>query len=214
VSHLRIKRKPRCAGCGLSTAFCACDQIPRVRIATPIAIVQHVRERYKPTNTGRLFARMVEGTAVLPYGLREAAFDPSPLGDPSIEWMLLYPRAGAAVLGPEGSPPAGRRRGFVLLDGSWQQCAHMSRRLPVVADLPCVALPPGPPSFWTVRAQHNDQGRSTFDAAMDVIRLLEGAAAVADLRRAFAVITARMLHLKGRLRTPEVPASWGVGPQS
>ncbi|MBV8879429.1 MAG: DTW domain-containing protein [Planctomycetaceae bacterium] len=209
MSHLRSKRKPRCPGCGLPPATCACAQLPRVRFETPIAIVQHVRETWKPTNTGRLFARMAEGTKVLPVGMREPAFDPAPLRDPSMEWLLVYPRDGAPTLGPA---PAGQRRGYVLLDGSWPQCAHMSRRLPVVSELPCVALPPGPPSFWTVRTQHRAEGRSTFDAALQLVEMHEGAAAVEPLRRAFAMLTARMLHLKGKLRSPEVPVEWGIGP--
>ncbi len=207
VSHQRTKRKPRCGGCGLPPRVCACADLPRARFSTPLVIVQHVRERHKPTNTGRLFARMAEGTPVLPAGMREPAFDPGPLRDPSIEWILLYPREGAPVLDPG---PGGGRRGFVVLDGSWSQCARLSRRLPFVRDLPCAALPPGPPSFWSVRTQHDERGRSTFEAALEVIRLHEGEAAVAPLRRAFAMLTARMLHLKGKLRSPEVPASWGV----
>jgi DTW domain-containing protein YfiP len=210
VTHRRSKRKPRCPGCGLTPKTCVCDLLPRLRFATPITIVQHVREKYKPTNTGRLLARMVEGTLVLPCGMREPDFDPKPLEDPAIDWRLLYPREGAPVLDLEQPRTDGRRLGFVLLDGSWSQCAHMSRRLPVVAQLPCVALPPGPPSFWTVRAQHNEQGKSTFEAAIHALQLVEGSSAVAPLRRGFAEITARLLYLKGRLRTPEIPTTWGV----
>lgn len=201
---------PRCPGCGLTAALCACGELPRARFATPIAIVQHVHERHKPTNTGRLFARMVEGTAVLPCGMRDRAFDPEPLEDSSIEWQVLYPREGAPVVDPGRRPGAGRRAGFVLLDGSWRQCAHMSRRLPGIGRLPCVALPSGPPSFWTVRTQHREQGRSTFEAAVRLLELFEGRAAVAPLRRAFALVTARMLCLKGKLPTPEIPAAWEV----
>lgn len=206
MSHQRIKRKPRCAGCGLPPATCACAVLPKVRFTTPIAIVQHVRETWKPTNTGRLFARMTQTTLVLPVGMREPAFDPGPLQDPSIEWTLVYLRKGAPTLSPE----PGKRRGFVLLDGSWPQCSHMSRRLPVVSELPCVALPPGPPSIWSVRTQHLEQGRSTFEAALQLVEMHEGAAAVEPLRRAFAMLTARMLFMKGKLRSPEVPVSWGV----
>jgi DTW domain-containing protein YfiP len=190
--------------------MCLCSQLPRVRFSTPIAIVQHVRETWKPTNTGRLFARMTEGTLVLPVGMREPAFDPGPLERAPLEWMLVYPREGAPVLRPE----PGKQRGFVLLDGSWRQCAHMSRRLPVVAELPCAALPPGPPSFWSVRTQHDENGRSTFEAALDLIALHEGETATFPLRAAFATLTARMLHLKGKLRSPEIPESWGIRRQS
>jgi len=210
MSHLRVKRKPRCGGCGLPPVTCLCAELPRMRVDTPLVILQHARERYKPTNTGRLFARMVENVTVLSWGPREPAFDPGPLRDPSIDWMLLYPRVGAPTLDPSWKEARGRRRGFVLLDGSWGQCSRVSRRLPELAALPCVSLPPGSPSFWTVRTQHLEEGRSTFEAALQVVELFEGATTAAPLRRAFATLTARMLHLKGKLPSPEVPAEWGV----
>lgn len=207
MSHQRVKRKPRCEGCGLLPADCACARLPRVRFSTPIAIVQHAREQFKPTNTGRLFARMAEGTLLLPVGMRTGPFDPAPLRDPTIEeWMLVFPRKGAPVLGPDPS----KRRGFVLLDGSWPQCSRMSHRLPFVSELPCVALPPGPPSIWTVRTQHLEEGRSTFEAALQLVQMHEGDAAVDPLRRAFAMLTARMLFLKGKLPSSEIPAAWGL----
>ena len=208
MSHLRSKRKVRCLGCGLHPGTCACAVFPRLRFRTPIAVLQHVRERYKPTNTGRMLARMIEGTPILPWGMREPAFDPTPLQDPSIDWRLLFPREGAPVVSA-GEPVApGRRLGFVLLDGSWRQCSHISRRLPAIAGLPCVALPPGPRSFWAVRSQHDERGKSTLEAGAQLLELFEGREAVAPLLRAFALVTARLLHLKGKLRSPEIPAAW------
>jgi len=73
-----------------------------------------------------------------------------------------------------------------------------------------VTLPPSPPSIWKVRAQPREEGQSTFEAAVLAIQLLEDPSLVAPLRRAFAAVTARLMFLKGRLRSPEVPASWPV----
>lgn len=172
--------------------------MPRLRFPTPIAIVQHHRETVKPTNTGRLFARMVEGTALMTFGGRDSPFDAQPLGDPSVEWFLLFPRQGAPVLDPGERPPEGRRRGFVVLDGTWKQGARMSYRVPAVASLPCRVLPPGPPSLWTVRTQHRRDGLSSFEAALRALELTEGLVATAPLREAFVAINDRYLSLKGR----------------
>jgi len=182
----------------LTPVTCVCEILPRVRFATSILIVQHVRERFKPTNTGRLFARMVEGTAVLPYGMPGAPFDPTPLEDRSVEWRLLFLREGAPVLDPREGPAEGRRLGFVVLDGTWSQCARMSRRVPGVTGMPCFSLPAGPPSIWTVRTQRDERGLSTFEAALRAIELVEGSAAALPVRQAFALVTARLLHLKGK----------------
>ena len=206
----RSRRRPRCLGCGLTPETCLCAALPRLRLATPMAIVQHNRERFKPTSTGRLLARMVEGAAVLPFGIRGVPFDPGPLLDPSIEWLLLFPREGAPEFDPRRRPTDGRRLGLVLLDGTWSQCARMSHRVPGISRLPCLALPAGGPSIWTVRTQHDERGRSTFEAALQGLQLLGDSGAAAVLREAFAQITAMMLHLKGKLRSPEIPAAWRV----
>jgi DTW domain-containing protein YfiP len=190
----RVRGNPRCRSCGLTPRLCLCAELPRLRFATPIVVVQHNRELEKPTNTGRLFVRMVENATLIPFALRGQAFDPGPLADRSIPWRVLYP--GGAALDPQAPG------GFVVLDGTWTQAARMCRRVPIVADLPRVALPPGPPSIWKVREQRAG-GMSSFEAALRVLELREGAEAVEPLRRAFAKVVARMLFLKGRLPTPD-----------
>jgi DTW domain-containing protein YfiP len=198
----RSRKKPRCEGCGLSPALCACALLPTVEVSTPLVVVQHVGEAIKPTNTVRLLQRMVPAVRVLPWGMREPPFDPSPL-QTGTRFELLFPGEDAPVLEPAADPD----RGFVLLDGTWHQCSRMARRVPVVQDLPCVALPDGPPSIW-VRTQHDPRGVSTFEAALRVFELRESPEIVGALRQAFEIVTARLLFMKGRLRTPDVPVQW------
>lgn len=205
--EFRKYRQPRCGGCGLHEELCACALLEGVKSVVPIVIVQHVQERRKPTNTARLFFRMVEGCTLLPWGRRTEDFDPGPLADEAIDWQLLFPRAGAIPL-DRISRPEGRRRGFVMLDGTWHQCARMSRRIPVVRDLPCVALPEGAPSRWPIRAQHNPAGLCTAEAG---IRLLEGLGeeeAAKRIQRALDAITARLLYMRGVLPSPDPPENW------
>lgn len=198
----RKRARPRCPGCGLVPDVCACALLPRMRLQTPLAIIQHARERVKPTNSGRLLARIVEDTTLIPHGVAGLPFDPGPLADPEVDWVLLYPKVDAPVLQP------GRRVGLVLLDGTWNQAARMARRVPGMTTLPCATLPPGPPPLWTVRAQPREGGLSTFEAALRALEILEGPDATAPLRHAFELLTARFLFIKGLLPTPEVPVSW------
>lgn len=211
----RKKRKPRCPGCGLWPTLCACDRLPTVEIATPIVLVQHVGERFKPTNTGRLLERMVPSLRVTHFPLRDIPFDEMPFEIADVDWRVLFPREDAVTLRP-GAPQAGlevlpgKRPGFVVLDGTWHQCSRMSRRVPRARDLPCVALPPGPPSIWTVRRQHHLQGLCTFEAALRLLELFEPPERTEPLKRAFEIVTARMLFMKNKLPTPEVPDRWPV----
>lgn len=204
----RNRKKPRCWGCGLKPDICACDKMPTVELKTPLCIVQQIRERTKPTNTARLFHNMVPTVPILPFGMREPPFDPGPLEDPDVEFYNLFLRDDATPVDelPELAP--GKRRGFVVLDGTWHQCSRMARRVPVVRDLPCVMLPPGKPSIWRVRTQHDPRGVSTFEATVRLLEIVEGPEAVKPLIEAFELITARLLHLKGKLRSPEVPEDW------
>lgn len=206
----RRRHKPRCAGCGLKPEGCACALLPTLALGTRLAVVQHVRELHKPTNTVRLLAKMLPDLPILPFGMREPAFDPSPLAD-DVDWHVLFPREDAAVFDDAAvaSARAGKL-GLVLLDGTWHQCTRMSRRVPRICDLPCMALPAGPASIWTVRTQHEAHGMSTFEAALRVLELVEGTERTAAMREAFALVTARMLFLKGRLSSPDVPAAWNA----
>lgn len=209
----RRKNKPRCEGCGLPPALCACDLMPRVELQTRLFVVQHIRERFKPTNTGRLLTTMVPSVPLRHYGMREPPFDSAPFEDPSIDYRLVFPREDAVELRP-GEPglglnvAPGKQLGFVLIDGTWHQCSRMTRRVPVVQEYPCVVLPPGPPSIWGVRTQHDERGLSTFEAALRLAGILEGEQAVEPLRRAWEEICARALFMKGRLEKPEVPQEW------
>ena len=215
----RKKRAGRCEGCGLHDELCLCARFPRVRTETALVVVQHMRETWKPTNTARLLAKMVEGTPILRYGMREPPFDAEPLKREDVDFFALYPREDAIELDPEGiaglraalSP--GRRLGVVLLDGTWHQCSRMTRRVPVVDTMRCVALPPGPPSRWGVRTQHDIRGLSTFEAGVRALGLLEGDERVAPLRAIFFELAARLQFMKGKLRRPEVPDEWWADAQ-
>src|SRR5262245_56271594 len=122
----RVRGNPRCMTCGLTPATCLCAELPRLRFSTPIVVVQHNRERDKPTNTGRLFARVVESSTLLRYGVMGETWDPGPLADPSIEWHVLFPRKGGPVLERNRPSVSCRPKGYVLLDGSWPQASRMA----------------------------------------------------------------------------------------
>jgi DTW domain-containing protein YfiP len=210
----RKKRAGRCERCGLHLPLCVCDRFPRVESSAALVVVRHIGELHKPTNTGRWLAEMVAGTAITHYGQREPPFDATPLSRPDVRFCVLFPREGATVLDPEGvrrlraALAPGQRLGFALLDGTWHQCSRMSRRVPVVSELPCVALPSGPPSRWGVRTQHEAHGLSSFEAGVRLVALVDGPTRAAPLQAIFHELAARAMFMKGRLGRPEVPAEW------
>jgi DTW domain-containing protein YfiP len=183
--------------------------LPTLEVSTRILIVQHVRERRKPTNTARLAHRMLAGSRIIHWPPQEGIFDASSLEDPETDYDLVFPREDAVTLSPNiARTTDGRSRCYVVLDGTWRQCSRMSRRVPRVREFRCLALPPGAPSIWEVRRQHDPRGLCTMEAIIRLLETTESPDAAAPLKRAFQTVAARMLYMKGRLRTPEIPVSW------
>jgi len=152
---------------------------------------------------------MLSGSQIINWPAQEGVFDPSPLEDPDVDYDVVFPRDDAVTLTPEiARAKGGRERRYVILDGTWRQCSRMSRRVPRVRDLRCLALPPGAPSIWGVRRQHDPRGLSTIEAIIRLLEVTEHPDVVAPLRHAFKTVAARMMYMKGKLRTPEIPESW------
>jgi DTW domain-containing protein YfiP len=215
-------RAERCVDCGLHLQLCVCDERPSLALQTKIIVVQNNKERHKPTNTGRLLPQILSGCELIHVGERGVEFDPTSLCRPDHEYLLIFPR----VRDPEGQNPepapmlnsttfAERRAArpeamqtVVLLDGTWAQCSRMSRRFDVLAQMQAFALPDGPPSHWGVRTPSEPSRISTFEAAVRVIDLAEGHAPAMAMQTYFDRIAAGTLHMKGKLRSPEVPREW------
>lgn len=209
----------------MHTELCLCAEIPRVSVDSEFLIIQHNRERTKPTNSARLIPMVMPRARIHYYAVRGEPFDPTPLQSPDCDYVLLFPGPEASVLTPPGEPcdppvPAsqgvtpphaednGRRRVIVMLDGSWGQCSRMSHRVPGLAEMSQVALPPGPPGRWGVRSTNDPARLCSFEAAIRVVEILHGAPPARDMQIFFDRLTARMLFMKAKLRSPRVPAEW------
>lgn len=182
----RKSSRPRCPVCGLHLELCLCAGLPVRDLSSDFVVVQHNRERNKPTSTGRVTAAVLRAP-LLNYGAQGEVFDARELQRPDTDYYVLYPLEGAAVVDDPGTRPApGRRRCFVILDGTWHQCSRM-------------ALPAGPPSRWGVRTPPNPAAVCTFEAATRLVEVLHGAEAAAPMAAFFTELSARMLGQRGRV---------------
>lgn len=209
----------RCECCGLHEPLCACESAPRVELGTPIVVVQHNKDCRKPTNTVRILVACLPNCAVTRYAVRGEDFDSSPIrSTPEVDWCLLFPRIEEEEVGDaprqlgveEYRRPSheGRRRGVVVVDGTWGQARRMRRRIDALRTLPTFELPPGPPTRWTVRSQSDSARMSTAEATIRALAICEGAAALRPVQRYFNVVSARMMFMKSALPTPAVPSDW------
>lgn len=212
-------RASRCEGCGLHEELCACALVPRVKLDTPLVVVQHNKDCRKPTNTVRVLTRSLISCEVTRYAVRGEVFDPGPIeGRPDVDWCLLFPAVEEEAL--ERPPPRldladfrgrgreGRTRGVVIVDGTWSQARRMRRRIEVLRTMPTFELPAGPPTRWTVREQATQARLSTAEAAIRALAICEGARTLQPVMAYFNIVSARMMFMKARIHRPEVPETW------
>jgi DTW domain-containing protein YfiP len=141
--------------------------VPAVPTVTRLVILRHTLERHRPSNSARWAALALPAARLVEYG---GVGDGTGPELPPGSW-LLYPGPGPA--------PAGRPETLVVLDGSWSQTRRMLQRIPGLAALPRLPLPPGRPRPRLRRAPPG--GLATLEAIACALALYEGPAVGAAL---------------------------------
>lgn len=165
----------------------------------------HRDEARKPTNTGRLAARCLLGSEVLIHGEIAERVQAPWLIDQNASisgGLLLYPCDEAEPLSQEHLKNGPVR--LVVPDGTWRQAAKMTKRIPWIADLPRVSLPPGAETTYRLRAEPKNGGLATMEAITRAFAILEGAAVEAQLSDIFRRMVDRTLYSRGKIRREEV----------
>jgi len=184
--------------------LCICALIPRIESRTRLALVLHDREAHKPTNTGQLATQCVPRSTVDIVGQRGLA-PAMPRIEDAEQPLLLYPAADAVSI--ETYADSARPIVLIVPDGTWRHTTKMRRRVPGLADVPCVVLPEAGRTQYRLRSEHHAGGLSTFEAIAKALRLLEGERGEAietAMMSLFHVMVSRSLWLRGQLRDDEV----------
>lgn len=200
----------RCSGCRLHRALCACALLPRIETRTRLSLFIHHIEDRKSTNTGRLAAQCLVNSELIVRG-RESESPRAFVAEPGRQALLLFPHPAALPL--ERFVGSERPITLVVPDGTWRQAAKMRRRVPGLGDVPCVVLPPGPPSQYRMRAEPHAGGLGTIEAIARALGLLEGPHVQAALERVLRIVVERSLWVRGSLRTGHVTDGIPAGAQ-
>ncbi len=200
----------RCSGCRLHRALCACALFPRIETRTRLALCIHHFEDRKSTNTGRLAAKCLVNSEIIVRGL-ESEPPRAFVAEPGHQPLLLFPHPAAVPL--ERFVHTERPITLVVPDGTWRQAAKMRRRVPGLSEVPCVVLPPGPPSQYRMRAAPHAAGLGTIEAIARALGLLEGPQVQAALERVFRIVVERSLWARGSLQTANVTDGIPAGVQ-
>lgn len=194
----------RCATCSMHATLCICALVPRLETRTRLQLIVHYREESKPTNTGQLAARCLPHSQLSIVGDRQRPLDIAPVTDRE-QPVLLFPADDAVPI----THFAASERPVVLFvpDGNWRQASKMRKRIPGLADLPCVTLPDTAPSNYRLRAEFHAGRLSTFEAIARALCILEGhdgPRIEAAMLAVFHVMVERTLWLRGVLTDNEV----------
>ncbi len=180
----------RCPRCWIRLEHCLCAEVPQVPARTEVLVVRHVRESEKSTSTARVAALALKSLRFVDFG-----------DDPARAETELAPLIhGAALLFPaEGGPQARPEevRQLVVLDGTWRQTRRMLKKLPSLAPLPRLVLPPKPEAPLRLRESPTPEGRSTLEALADALELLEGPQVSDPLHRLHELMVERVFRARG-----------------
>lgn len=181
--------------------LCICALVPHLETRTRLQLIVHYREESKPTNTGQLATRCLQRSTISIVGDRERPLVLAPVTDGE-QPVLLFPADDAVPI----TQFAASERPVVLIvpDGNWRQASKMRKRIPGLADVPCVTLPDAGPGNYRLRAELRAGGLSTFEAIARALGILEGPQIEAAMLAVFQVMVERTLWLRGALSDAEV----------
>jgi DTW domain-containing protein YfiP len=185
----------RCRRCQLHRSVCVCALIPTLETRTRLVLIIHRNEERKPTNTGRLATLCLPNSEVVRRG--HLTGEPSLALGAHTQPLLLFPHEDATPLGQWATTD--RPVTLVVPDGNWRQASKVRKRVPALANVPCVSLPDGDISRYRLRAEPRTDGLATMEAIARALGVLEGPPVERALSHLFRVMVDRTLWIRGQL---------------
>jgi DTW domain-containing protein YfiP len=148
--------------------WCVCAAQRAEACPLHVDVLQHALEAHRPSSTGNLIPRVVEGARVHLYR-RERPLVPAEIIRPEAsELWILHPNGEeVSEIGGRGDADAaagGRKLQVLLLDASWAQAGGMLAQVQTWGRR--VRLPMAGRSRYALRAQNGDGRFSTFEALL------------------------------------------------
>lgn len=191
-----------CTHCRLPATLCICALVPRLRTRTRLVVVVPYHESRKPSNTGQLAARCVDGGTVQILPKRGGPVR-APVVAPGEQPLVLFPAPDARPITDYGglAPIT-----LIVPDGTWPQARTLQQHGPLRHHT-CVTLPALGPSEYRLRDEPQPGGLATFEAIARALNILEGDAGKqieTAMLAVFRVMVDRLLWFRGKLHDHEV----------
>jgi DTW domain-containing protein YfiP len=182
----------------LHASLCVCALIPRLETRTRLVLFLHRSEDRKSTNTGRLAAECLARSEVIVRGHQDRPSPPWTCDDGS-QPLLLFPFENAEPI--TRYVASDRPVTLLVPDGTWRQASRVRARVPGVSAIPCVTLPPGPPSVYRLRADVHEGRLATAEAIARAFGVLEGDHVREAIEYVFRAMVERALWARGEIAT-------------
>jgi DTW domain-containing protein YfiP len=183
-----------------------CRALPLVETQLAVHVLIHHHELCKPSSTGKVVTRAVQGAACHTYQRVSRHFPPSGLPadacDPARELWILHP-TGEPLPTATADASYGEGIQILLLDGTWRQAGDMLRSVEGLGR--CVRLPDAaaePSRFW-LRDQPEPSHVSTAEALGHVLQAIGESDAARQLRLHFELHVYATLLARGKREMAE-----------
>ena len=194
----------RCHACRLAPRWCVCRALPQATTAIQVDVLMHPQEQCKPSSTGKLIERAVQGARCQLYqrGFHQHG-GPSPPSLAALQAPELW------ILHPLGEPlesiqsviDSSTPLRVLLLDGNWSQAGEMLRTVESMGR--CVRLRAAGPSRYWLRNQREPSHISTAEALLGVFNAVGDTAAEVQFRLHFELHVYASLRARGRRQLAE-----------
>jgi DTW domain-containing protein YfiP len=170
---VEVEGRQMCRLCHRPEVICVCQHLPDeppVDNRTGIYILQHPRERFHPKGTAPIAQRGLRNVHLVVAHFDERKEPVAKLALPA-GTGLLYPHERSRPLAQVA--PTERPAHLLLLDGTWGNARRLYRSNPWLGSLPHFHLEPDTPGRYRIRGETDPLGRSTIEAIVGALRILE-----------------------------------------
>jgi DTW domain-containing protein YfiP len=195
----------RCHACMLADHYCICSVRPNVESSCAFCFIFYQGEVFKPSNTGRLIADVVEDNYAFQW--KRTELDPelkALLDNQAYLPIVVFPheyaqanqcinQASELIEVDEGKKPL-----YILLDGTWREAKKMFRS-DYLQRLPVLGLQPSDPSEYVLREAAHLHQLCTAEVGAEVLKLQGDTEAALSLKRYFQVFRERYLAGKANI---------------
>jgi DTW domain-containing protein YfiP len=178
--------------------LCICSLMPKIETKAKLCLIIQNREIIKPSNTGALAAKCLANSEIHIRGNIGEPLDYESMMDESYENIFLFPTEKAEPLTDELVGSIKKPIKLFVADGNWGQAIRIHRRFVSVNSVRSVFLPPGSPTQYQLRKEHNrPEGLATMEAIARAFGYIEGKSVEDQLSKIFLTMVSRTLASRG-----------------